>query len=71
MTANINEAIQKIKQVGPSNTRVVPMPGESVLHGNCQIEIRSGGVWQAVVTGLTQRMAEDLVAQAVNRVICG
>lgn len=71
MTANINEAVQKIKQVGLSNARVVPMPGQSVVGGLHQIEIRENSVWLAVVTGITETMAESIVAQAANRVILG
>jgi hypothetical protein len=70
MTLNINEAVQKIKQVGGSNARIVPMTGENIT-GKCQIEIREGNDWHAIVTGLTQRMAEDLVLQATNRVLLG
>ena len=71
MTVNINEAIAKIKQVGQTNTRIVPMAGQSVLDGKCQIEVREGGSWNAVASGLTQRMAEELVASASNKVILG
>lgn len=71
MTANINEAVQKIKQVGVSNTRVVPMPGQSVVDGLHQVEIREGSAWRAVVTGVTKPMAESIVSQASNRVILG
>lgn len=71
MTANINEAIQKIKKVGGTNARIVPMAGQNVLEGKVQIEVRDGGNWQAVVSGITQKMAEDIIAQATNRVILG
>ncbi len=71
MTANINEAIQKIKAVGTSNTRIVPMVGQSAVAGRQQIEICENGVWRAVVSGITQKMAEDIVTQATNKVILG
>jgi hypothetical protein len=71
MTANLNEAVQKIKKVGLSNTRVVPMSGQSSLDGKQQIEICEGGNWHPVVTGLTPQMAANLLAQASNRVILG
>ena len=71
MTANINEAIQKIKQVGATNTRIVPMPGQTALDGKQQVEICEAGNWRAVVVGVTRKMAEDIVAQASNRVILG
>jgi len=71
MTANINEAIQKIKRVGGTNTRIVPMAGQSIVEGRVQIEVRSGGEWETVVTGVTQKMAEDIVSQATNKVILG
>jgi hypothetical protein len=71
MTANINEAIQKIKQVGASNARIVPEPGQSAVDGNHRIEVREVTGWVPVVTGIKRKMAEDIVAQAVNRVILG
>jgi hypothetical protein len=71
MTANINEAILKIKQVGRGNTRIVPMTGESTLDGKQQIEICESGNWRPVVAGVTRKMAEDIIGQASNKVILG
>jgi len=71
MTANINEAVQKIKKVGPSNARVVPMAGQSVIDGLHQVEIRESGTWLPVVTGVPKAMGESIVAQASNRLILG
>lgn len=71
MTANVNEAVQKIKKVGGSNARIVPMAGQSVLDGLQCVEIREDGAWHAVVSGVTKKMAEDIVNQATNRVIFG
>lgn len=68
---NVNEAIQKIKKVGQTNARAVPMPGQSVADGNYQIEIKEGSSWHPIVTGIKKRMAEDLINQAVNKVILG
>jgi hypothetical protein len=71
MTVNINDAIQKIKQVGASKTRIVPMEGQNALEGHQRIEILLDGKWESVVSGLNRKMAEELVAQASNRVILG
>lgn len=71
MTANINEAVQKIKKVGGTNARVTPMPGQDAINGLQQVEIHESGSWQAVVTGITRKMAEDIISQATNRVILG
>ncbi len=71
MTANINEAVHKIKLVGGSNVRIVPMPGNDALNGLQTIEIRENGSWSSVGTGVTKRIAEDIISQATNRVILG
>lgn len=71
MTANVNEAVQKMKRCGVSKTRIVPMEGQSAHDGLHQVEINEGGTWSAVVSGITRTMAESLVAQAANRVILG
>lgn len=70
MAININEAVQAIKKVGVTQTRVVPMAGQSAIDGKFQIEVNDGG-WRSVVSGITQKMAEDIVAQATNKVILG
>lgn len=70
MIANINEAIQKIKSIGSINTRIVPMEGQTIT-GSCQIEIKENGLWSPVVTGVTNKIAENIIAQATNRVILG
>lgn len=67
---NINEATQAIKRVGAANVRVTPMPGQSVMDGDYQIEINNGS-WAAIVTGVKKPIAEQIVSQALNRVICG
>ena len=71
MPINLNEAIQKIKTVGPANVRVIPMPGQNIMTGNYQIEVQDGGNWSSIVVGIKKSMAEDLVNQATNRVILG
>jgi len=71
MVFNLNETVNKIKQVGSSNVRCVPMPGNDALNGNYQIEIYDGGSWRPLVTGVKKAMAEDIIKQALNRVILG
>ena len=71
MPINLNEAIQKIKTVGPANVRVIPMPGQNIMTGNYQIEVQDGGNWSSFVVGIKKSMAEDFVSQATNRVILG
>jgi hypothetical protein len=71
MPINLNEAIQKIKTVGPANVRVIPMPGQNIMTGNYQIEVQDGGNWSSIVVGIKKSMAEDIVSQATNRVILG
>lgn len=68
---NVNEAIQRIKTIGASNVRIVPMDGQPINDGNHQIDIRNGTGWETIVTGVKKRMAEDIVNQAVNKVILG
>ena len=68
---NLNETIQTIKRVGTNNVRTVPMPGQSVNGDQYQIEIMEGTCWRPIVTGVTKRTAEDLIAQATNKVILG
>lgn len=70
MPANINEAIQKIKAVGPNSVRIVPMQGQPV-DGDHQVEIHENGSWTPVVIGIKRPMAEDIVRQATNRVLLG
>lgn len=70
MIANINEAVESIKRVGGTNARIVPMPGQDV-NGKQQIEIHEGATWRPVVSGVSRKMAEDIIAQATNKVILG
>lgn len=66
---NMNEAIRKIRSVGPQSVRAVPMPDQPV-DGDYQIEINNGG-WEPIVTGVKKQMAEDIIRQATNRVLLG
>lgn len=73
MMYNFNEAIQKIKAKGANHVRVVPMIGQPVNDGDYQIELfdKDKNAWSPIVSGLKKRMAEDLVGQAINKVILG
>lgn len=71
MAVNVNEAIEKIKKAGAANVRTVPMPGQNVNAGDYQIEINESGTWIPVATGISKKIAEDIVSQATNRVILG
>ena len=71
MAVNVNEAIEKIKKAGVQFVRTVPMPGQNVNTGDYQIEIKEGGAWSPVATGITKKIAEDIISQATNRVILG
>jgi len=73
MAINVNEAVQKIKAKGAKNVRIVPMTGQSISDGDYQIELMEAGSnnWQPLVSGIKKKMAEDLVSQAINKVILG
>jgi len=68
---DISEAIIKIRNAGSAGVRNVPMKGENTLNGKYQIEILENGVWTAVACGMNRKMCEDVVSQALNRVILG
>ena len=67
---DLNEAIQKIKKVGPTNARAVPMPGKRIDE-EYQIEVREYSTWRPIVSGITKQTAEGIIQQAINRLICG
>jgi hypothetical protein len=46
------------------------MEGQNVTDGDYQIEVNEGG-WKPIVAGVKKFIAEQLVNQALNRVICG
>lgn len=68
---NLNEAIQAIKNAGPTNVRAVPMAGQNINSGNYQIDIMEGSSWKTVVSMIPEATARNLIAQATNRTICG
>lgn len=68
---NLTEAIQRIKSAGAKNVRVVPMPNQSAINGMHMIEVKDGGSWTGIVSGLSKTAAEDIVRQATNRVLLG
>ncbi len=71
MAVNLNEAIASIKRAGVANVRSVPMPGQNYNVGMYQIEIKNGNDWAPIVEGIPRATAENIIAQATNRVICG
>jgi hypothetical protein len=68
---NVSNATVAIKRVGANNVRVTPVPGQSITDGDHQIEINDNGVWSVIVTGVKKPIAEQIISQALNRVICG
>ncbi len=68
---NVSGATVAIKRAGAANVRVTPVPGQSITDGDHQIEISENGIWSTVVTGIKKPIAEQIVSQALNRVICG
>lgn len=71
MTVNLNEALVKIKAAGPNKVRSVPMPNQNVHTGFYQIEILEGASWTKIVEMIPKETANNLIAQATNRTICG
>jgi len=71
MAVDVNTATRQIKEVGATNVRITPMSGQSVMEGDHQIEINQNGTWSPIVTGVKRTIAEQIVSQALNRVICG
>ena len=68
---NLNDAVQKIKKAGTAKVRIIPMSGSNINTGDYQIEVLEESSWHPILSGIKKQMAEDLVAQATNRVICG
>jgi len=68
---SIADAELQIKAAGRSNVRIVPMAGQSVQDGYHQIEVNVGNEWKPVLTDIKKPIAESVVSQALNRVICG
>lgn len=71
MAVDVSKATVAIKEAGAANVRVTPMPGQTITEGDHQIEINKDGSWTSVVTGVKKAIAEQIVLQALNRVICG
>lgn len=71
MAVNLNEAYQKIKAAGAAKVRTVPMEGQNIHTGFYKIEVLDNGTWVALVENVTQKAADDMVARAVNRTLCG
>jgi hypothetical protein len=68
---DISEAIAKIKDAGSTKVRTVPMSGENALTGKYQIELNNNGTWVSIACGMSRKMCEDIISQALNRVILG
>lgn len=69
---NISEAIVRIKAVGACKARAVPMPGQHVSQGQYQIEVFENSAWNAILEGVpSKQVADGIIQQATNRVICG
>lgn len=71
MAIDVNGAIQKIKAVGATNVRMLPMLGQNIQEGDYQIEVKDGTAWLPIVTGVKRTLAEQIIGQALNRTICG
>ena len=68
---NINEAVKKIKGAGADKVRAVPMAGQNVQTGLYEIQVLTPDGWTAIAEGMTQATANNIISQAVNKVICG
>ena len=66
MSINPDAITETIKRAGKINTRVTP-----TADGKTQIEINEGGSWRVIQSGISQRIAENLVKQATQGVILG
>ena len=66
MSINPDAIVETVKRVGSTNTRV-----STGTDGKSQIEINEGGNWRTIQTGISQRMAEDLVRRATKGIILG
>lgn len=67
---NINEAVVKIRKVGPSNVRAVPSEGQTTS-GRYNIEIKEGNTWNSIAECPNRKMADDIISIATNRTILG
>jgi endoglucanase Acf2 len=71
MSINVNEAVNKIKAVGLSNVRAVPMHDQNVQSGKYQIEIKNSNSWVVIAECPNKKIADDIISQAANNVILG
>jgi len=71
MAINVQEAVQRIRRAGLTNTRIVPMPGNNPLDGDHQIEVHEGNQWSTVLMGVKKNIAEAIISQAASKVILG
>lgn len=71
MPVNVNEAVAKIKSVGSTNVRSVPMEGQNVHNGAYQIEIKENNNWVVIAECPNKKIADDIISQATNNVILG
>lgn len=60
-----------IKQAGSTNVRILPMQGQSITEGDYQIEIKKENAWTPIMVGVKKPIAEQIVQNALNRVILG
>jgi len=68
---NVNAISQSIKEAGSKNVRILPMAGQAITEGDYQIEVNQSGNWVPIVSGIKKVIAEQIVSQALNKVICG
>lgn len=71
MPINLSETMVRIKQAGASNVRAIPMSGQNAISGTYQIEIKDESGWVAIAEGLTKTLADQVIKEATNRLICG
>lgn len=71
MSIDISQATTLIKEAGANHVRLLPMPGQNILEGDYQIEVKNSGEWRVIVTRVKKQIAEQIISQALNRVICG
>ncbi len=63
---NLQEAITEVRSSGVQNTRITPIAGTK----KSKIEVNKNGQWTEVLQ-IDSILAEDVIKQATNRVICG
>jgi len=75
MPIDFSNITNQIRQAGSKNVRAVPMTNQPALSGKYQIEVAAevhgSRCWTIIATDIDKGIAESLIAQATNRVICG